>query len=254
MPFNKNLIFRKTHRYLGLFIGMQFLGWTISGIYFSWNDIDNVHGDHMRRSPRALSANVTLVSPQVPIQKLKRTTPVDSIYSVQLISIVGKPLYQIQYFSGRTQGVQAHVQYKLADATSGELREPLSQDEAISIAKDNVVTSAKVTDVKLVANTDGYHEYRQGPLPAYAISFEDPDCTAYISAERGTFETIRHDQWRGFDFLWMFHTMDFQSRDNINNWLLRILSVFGLFTVLSGFVLYFVSSRTLKRLWGSTIR
>ena len=31
---------RKTHRYLGLFIGLQFLAWTISGLYFSWTDID----------------------------------------------------------------------------------------------------------------------------------------------------------------------------------------------------------------------
>jgi uncharacterized iron-regulated membrane protein len=31
---------RKTHRYLGLFLGIQFLFWTISGLYFSWSDID----------------------------------------------------------------------------------------------------------------------------------------------------------------------------------------------------------------------
>ncbi|HEU5292389.1 MAG TPA: hypothetical protein VFU05_17200, partial [Cyclobacteriaceae bacterium] len=91
-------------------------------------------------------------------------------------------------------------------------------------------------------------EYRERPLPAYAVTFEYPDCTVYISTERGTFQTIRHDQWRGFDFLWMFHTMDYESRDDFNNWLMRIFSIFGLLTVLSGFVLYFVSSRTLKQL------
>jgi uncharacterized iron-regulated membrane protein len=36
---------RKTHRYLGLFIGVQFLFWTIGGLYFSWNDMDDVHGE-----------------------------------------------------------------------------------------------------------------------------------------------------------------------------------------------------------------
>lgn len=248
MSFNKNLFLRKTHRYLGLFIGIQFLGWTISGIYFSWNDIDDVHGDHMRKSPHSISANVALVSPEVSIQKLKTTSAVDSIHSVQLISIVGKPLYQIQYFSGHAGGVHQQVHYKLADAMSGDLRGSLTQDEAVAIAKDHLIASAKVVEVERIENTDRHHEYRERPLPAYAVSFENPDCTVYISTELGTFQTIRHDQWRGFDFLWMFHTMDYQSRDDFNNWLLRIFSVFGLLTVLSGFILYFISSRILKPL------
>jgi hypothetical protein len=242
----KQLLIRKTHRYLGLFIGIQFLGWTISGIYFSWNDIDNVHGDHMRKSPHFISASSAFASPDKSIQELKASTTVDSIHSIQLISVVGKPLYQILYFSGHTGDVHHHVHYKLADATTGQLRGPLTKDEAVAIAKDYVVSSANLKEVTLVENTDGYHEYRERPLPAYAIAFENPDCTVYISSERGTFQTIRHDQWRAFDFLWMFHTMDYESRDDINNWLLRIFSIFGLLTVLSGFVLYFISSRTLK--------
>ena len=36
---------RKTHRYLGLIIGIQFLAWTVSGLYFSWTDLDEIHGD-----------------------------------------------------------------------------------------------------------------------------------------------------------------------------------------------------------------
>lgn len=39
---NKQLLIRKTHRYLGIFIGIQFIGWTASGLFFSWNDIDEL--------------------------------------------------------------------------------------------------------------------------------------------------------------------------------------------------------------------
>jgi hypothetical protein len=244
----KQLILRKTHRYLGLFIGVQFLGWTISGLYFSWNNIDEVHGDHMRKSPHFISVAASLTSPDLAIQKLRTSTKVDSIYSIQLISLVGKPIYQIAYFSGHTGTVHHHTYFALADATTGEIRGPLTKDEAILLAKDHVLTSAKIKDVKSLENTDGHHEYRERPLPAYAITFESPNCTVYISTERGTFQTIRHDQWRAFDFLWMFHTMDYENRDDFNNWLLRILSVFGLVTVLSGFLLFFVSSKTLKKL------
>lgn len=217
-------------------------------MYFSWNDIDDVHGDHMRKSPHSIAATSAFISPETAIRKLIATGSVDSIHSLELISIVGKPVYQIAYFAGHLDRHHAHVNYKLADAITGELREPLTKDEAVLIAKDNVVASAKVIDARLIEAADKHHEYRERPLPAYAVSFENPDCTVYISAERGTFQTIRHDQWRGFDFLWMFHTMDYESRDDINNWLLRIFSAFGMLTVLSGFILFFISSRTLKQI------
>lgn len=231
-----------------MFIGIQFLGWTISGLYFSWNDIDDVHGDPMRKSPHFISATDTLTTPSLAIEQLKQQTKVDSIHSIQLISLLGKPLYQIQYFSGHPGTVHHHTTYALAEGSTGNLRPPLSKDESIALARDYVVSSAKLSEVKFLQTTDGHHEYRERPLPAYAVSFEDPNCTVYISTERGTFQTIRHDQWRAFDFLWMFHTMDYESRDDINNWLLRIFSIFGLLTVLSGFILYFISSRTLKQL------
>lgn len=247
MRLNKQLIIRKTHRYLGLFIGLQFLGWTVSGLYFSWSDIDDVHGDHMRKNPHFISASSALVSPEKAIQELKETTAVDSIHSIQLVSVVGKPVYQIIYFSGHTGEVHYHTHYALADAATGMLRGPMTREESLAIARDNVVSSAEVDKVELITDTNGHHEYRERPLPAYAVTFKKPDCTVYVSTERGTYQTIRHNQWRAFDFLWMFHTMDYAGRDNFNNWLLKALSLFGLFTVLSGFVLYFISSRTLKK-------
>jgi hypothetical protein len=118
----------------------------------------------------------------------------------------------------------------------------------VQIAKDNVLSTAEVANIELLKNTDNHHEYRERPLPAYAVTFKNPDCTVYVSVERGTYQTIRHDQWRAFDFLWMFHTMDYAGRDNFNNWLLKALSLFGLLTVISGFVLFFISSRTLKKI------
>jgi hypothetical protein len=45
----------------------------------------------------------------------------------------------------------------------------------------------------------------------------------------------------------MLHTMDYKGRDNLGNILLRAFSIFGLFTVFSGFALYFVSSKSLRK-------
>jgi hypothetical protein len=45
----------------------------------------------------------------------------------------------------------------------------------------------------------------------------------------------------------MMHTMDYEGRDNFGNILLRIFSIFGLVTVLSGFVLFFISAKWKRR-------
>ena len=54
---------RKTHRYLGLFLGIQFLFWTISGLYFSWTNIDDIHGDHFKNMDYQPPAFTNLISP-----------------------------------------------------------------------------------------------------------------------------------------------------------------------------------------------
>ena len=54
---------RKTHRYLGLFLGIQFLFWTISGLYFSWTNIDDIHGDHFKNLDYQPQAFSNLISP-----------------------------------------------------------------------------------------------------------------------------------------------------------------------------------------------
>lgn len=95
---------------------------------------------------------------------------------------------------------------------------------------------------------DTHHEYRENPLPAYAVHFANPNrTTVYVAAELGSVQKFRNRQWRVFDLLWMLHTMDYSTRDNFGNVLLRGFSALGLITVLSGFRLYYLSSPTLKR-------
>lgn len=255
---NKNYYIRRVHRYLGVVLGLQFFMWTLGGLYFSWNDIDKVHGDHLRKDKKYLPADLILVSPQVVVQHLKAATAVDSIQSLQLIEIEGKPVYQVRYFSGSKLHSEAHggghgeatstTGIQLASAETGELRAPLDEKEAVRIAKSNLKDPVQLDKVEYLTSAGSHHEYRGKPLPAWAVTFSKPDnCTVYISSELGTFQSIRHNQWRVFDFLWMLHTMDYQGRDNFGNILLKAFSIFGIFTILSGFILYFVSSPTINR-------
>ncbi|HEX6335045.1 MAG TPA: PepSY domain-containing protein [Flavisolibacter sp.] len=227
---------RKTHRYLGVVLGIQFLVWTISGLYFSWTNLDEIHGDFQRRQSPMLTGNYRLVSPQAAFEQL--TVVPDSLHTVQLVSVLGKPFYSIRYFAG------GRAQVLLADAQTGIPRDFISKDEAIKIAAESFAGTPDVRQVAYLTSTHGHHEYREKPLPAWAVSFgHHSGTTVYVSAETGRVESFRNSKWRVFDFLWMGHTMDYESRDNINNWLLRIFSAFGLLTVLSGFVLFFASRR-----------
>lgn len=235
-----HLFIRRSHRFLGLILGIQFLFWTISGLYFSWTNIDEIHGDFQHKRPPLLSGNSNLVSPAAVLKKFDYK--IDSIRSIQLVSILGKPFYNLEFFTGKT------FKKVLADATTGEVRPSISKEESIQIAAESFNGEPKIKSVEYITSTNGHHEYREKPLPAWAVTFQHPtSTTVYVSAEGGKVESFRNNKWRLFDFLWMGHTMDYKSRDNINNWLLRIFSAFGLITVLSGFILFFISSKRKRK-------
>lgn len=231
---------RKAHRFLGVALGIQFLFWTIGGLYFSWSDMDEIHGDHQKAHIHPLGADLDLASPQAIIEKIKVKDSINFVFDLKLIQIFGEPFYQITYskLHDRDKKIQ------LANAQTGELRNALTENEAVNIAKNSFSKEAEISKVEYLTTTNGHHEYREQPLPAYAVTFgHSSGTTVYVAAELGTVQKFRNNKWRVFDFLWMMHTMDYQSRDNISNWLLRAFSVFGLFSILSGFILFFVSRK-----------
>ncbi len=252
MAKSKHYYIRKIHRWLGVILGIQFMLWTIGGLYFSWSNMDEVHGDFQKKNAPLLSSDIALVSPTMVLDTIKKIHRIDSVVSIQLIEILGKPFYQVRCVSAihnqANHQHNMHAMNHLADAETGRLRGPLTKEEAVAIAKMRFNGEPTVKAVEYLTNTDKHHEYRENPLPAYAITFEHPSSvTVYVANEQGTVQKFRNNQWRLFDFLWMMHTMDYEGRDNFGNILLRVFSVFGLVTVLSGFVLFFMSAKWTKK-------
>ncbi|RPD43500.1 PepSY domain-containing protein [Paracnuella aquatica] len=239
MAKSKHYYTRKAHRYLGVVLGVQFLLWTIGGLYFSWVNIDEVHGDLQHRQPPRLTGKTHLESPDSLLHQL---SDVDSIHSFQLVNILTKPYYTLSYYSnGKLKKV-------LADAGTGKIRAAIGREEAIRLAAASFNGNSKVQNIEYLESINNHHEYREKPLPAWAVTFDHPtNTTVYVSAEFGKVESFRNNKWRMFDFLWMLHTMDYKGRDNINNWLLRAFSIFGLLTIISGFMLFWMSRKKSKR-------
>ena len=136
----------------------------------------------------------------------------------------------------------------LIHAESGNPKAEITKDEAKAIAESRIKDEYRVEHVNYLTETDAHHECRGRKLPVWQIEFEgNESLKAYIDAQNGDFQTVRHRDWRWFDFLWMTHTMDYQTRDDFNNILIRAFSGFGLLTVCSGFLLFFVTTKTKRK-------
>ena len=149
---NTALKIRKTHRYLGLFLGVQFLFWTISGLYFSWTDIDEIHGDQFKNLEFQLQAFDNLISPsQLGVQ--------EGIKTVEIRDLNNTPYYWINNF-------------QLYNALDGESKDKITKEEALYVAKNNMKQDLKVSKIEQINEAGKHHEYREKLLPAYVISYQ----------------------------------------------------------------------------------
>lgn len=240
MAKSKHYYVRRTHRYLGVLLGIQFLLWTISGLYFSWTNIDEIHGDLQHKHPPHLSAAFNFISPGIVLNSL--TEKADSIHQIEVVNIMQKPFYFIRYFSNK------NFKSVLADAETGAIKQLITKEEAVKIAAENFEGQPILKSTEYITTVGSHNEYREKPLPAWKILFEhESNTNIYVAAQSGKVETFRNEKWRTFDLLWMFHTMDYNGRDNINNWVLRAFSIFGIITILSGFLLFFISTKWFRK-------
>ncbi len=236
---------RKVHRYLGVIIGIQLSFWTISGIYFTWNDIEKVRGEHLIR---IVEDDINIQKGQLAdlsqiLESFRGLNPqIETVKSVELRLLLGQPVYEITYFN------DAGKMYQLVNAQSGEFIPMLDEVTAVRLAKADFKDNVNVKSVELLETDSDHAEYRGRDLPIFRVAIDHPsDVNIYISAQRGTVTARRNSTWRIFDFLWMIHTMDYETRDNFNNTLIKAFSIFGLITVLSGFLLWGVSTSLFKR-------
>jgi hypothetical protein len=239
---NYKYFIRKSHRYLGIFIGLQFLLWTLGGLYFSWMNIKEIRGENLQKEKKNLDVSAISVSPKTIIDEISQTKNASEITKIQVVELLGESFYEIKFQNGK------RIETVLASAADGKIRPPVSEDEAKKIAAEALIEPQNIKQIDYLTeeNTSAHHEYRERALPAWAVTFEN-NLTVYLSAETGQVQTFRTNGWRVYDFLWMLHTMGFEDRDNINNYLLRTFSALGIVTIISGFLLFFASSKFFKK-------
>lgn len=239
---------RTIHRYLSVVIGVQLLFWTTSGLFFSWNPIVMVRGEHLIREVEPVDlSQFNLMSIQ---DVLLQRTPDSGRFpaNTELRMLLNEPVYEVTFANSENSSTEQLI----FDAVTGEKLSPVSEVQARLIAQQDFAEVAEIVSAELIeGNLSSHSEYRGKELPVWRIVMDHPTGTViYVSANRGVVTTRRNNRWRIFDFFWMLHTMDYQGRDNFNSWVLRSFSIFGVATVLSGYWLWWRTSRfrrTLRR-------
>ena len=212
-------LIRKIHKYLSLFVSIQLLLWTVSGIYFAYNKIELVRGEHLRnQSIEELSFDLT-------------DLPEIQAKSINIFMRMDQPIIKINTING--------ISYLNQDGSSAS---KISLDEAMMIVKNktflNPLSALEIFDVPAGA------EYRGRQLPLYQVITDHQDnIKVYLDALSGEIVAIRSSSWRIWDFLWGLHIMDYVDRDNINNILLKIFSILALISSLSGVILFFITQK-----------
>jgi hypothetical protein len=233
---------RRLHRLFGVLVGAQILLWTAGGIYFAWTDLDEIRGEHLRNEPEPVVFDADWVSPsRIDFASAWLDRPA-VLRGLQVIDLGGRPHYRLQ-----GEGADGMPVMLLADARTGAIRGPVRRDEAVALAQASFAPDAEVLDVEEVTEDDvgPHHEYRGRPLPAWRVRFaHDSRTHVYVSARGGEVVTHRNRGWRIFDWLWMLHTMDYWTRDDFNNPLLRTVSLLALTVTVTG---YWMAWKTRRR-------
>ena len=210
----------RAHKWAGLVLGVQVLLWFASGLFMALFPIDDVRGSHLAEKATWSLSDVTVI----PIE-IAMTAYEGNLTGASLTSIAGEPAYALMGDAGT----------QLMNARTGEAWKPIAEDTVRLAANKYYKGEAQIASV--VKLTETPKEYRRPP-PVWQIQYDDgPKTRLYLDAETAELRAVRTRLWRAYDFMWMLHIMDYDTRDNFNSWWLRLAAFLGLLFAISGLML-----------------
>ncbi|MFT5759128.1 MAG: hypothetical protein ACI9LM_003882 [Alteromonadaceae bacterium] len=228
---------RKLHKWLMLFLGVQFVIWTVSGAYMVIFDIDYIHGDSLvvnhQKKINSNDINFTLG------ELLKKYPDAENI---EMGVFIDQGVYRFMVKSNTSADTsnnasknEKKTQY-LVSAKNGQQLSPLNEDIARRAAQHYYSGEGDINEIELITDNPPF-ELSQRLLPAWRVNFNDfGSPSLYVSAQSGKLVTKRHEFWRFFDLMFSLHVMDYEDEDPSNQ-LLFWFVLFSLIAALFGFIL-----------------
>ncbi len=220
---------RQLHFYLGLVLSLQLVAWFASGVVMSWFPIEQVRGEHLQRPAPTANWNDAVVTPASALQQ----APAPFRQAQLSLSQRGaEPVYQLQQ----------DEQQLFISAISGQVLAPLSDAEVRMLAQQRYLGTGAVHSAGLLTLAPA--EVRGLTAPLWQVQFSDPEHSVfYFHPVTGQLLRVRTDTWRLYDFFWMLHIMDYETRSDFNHPLLIISAGSALGFTLGGFVLLYFRLR-----------
>jgi len=209
-------------------LGLQFLLWSLSGLYMVAMDIDFIHGDHLVKAPTPVALQSKLL---LTFQEILQQYP--QAERLKLTQLAKQSVYQFSVNGNK----------HLVSATSGDSLLPFTAAVIKKLVSEqsNNLSDTRIKNIRFLTDRPPA-ELSSRHLPVWQVTYDDfSENTLYISSTTGQVITKRHNYWRFFDFVWMLHIMDYENREDITNWLLFIFSLTGIFSCFSG--LYLIGHR-----------
>ena len=222
---------RKAHKWLMTFIGLQFLIWSVTGLYMVVMDIHFIHGESLIKSDKA-QQGIKLSEVDFSVNDVLERFP--QAKSISLISLLNKPVYKLKLDDKDTF-------YSLLDAKSGDKLPSITQDLALEIAQQELAFLYPIREIERLTDI-APSELSSRYLPVWKVEFEHfSSPTLYISEHSGEVVTKRHNYWRIFDWMWRFHITDYDDGENVTNGFLFLLAILGLLSTMMGIVLLYAT-------------
>ena len=205
-----------------LFMGVQFVIWSVTGAYMVFFNIDYIHGDSLVKNHQI---KIVPENVQYSLKELLEHYP--NAKRISVGKFMDKDVYRFSVEEKKT----------LLDAKTGILLTPLSKATAVNVAKYYYTGDGAVVSVELISENPPF-ELGWWNLPAWRVNFDDfGSPSLYISSQSGQLVTKRHEFWRMFDWMFRFHVMDYGEEEDVKNSLLFWATLFGILACLAGLVL-----------------
>lgn len=212
------------HRWTGLVLGTQLLFWILGGFIMAVLPLEKVHGKHLAQAPKKHQAiEKHSYSLDSLIQKQH-----ENIENIEITYAANTPVYVVSTSAGSI----------VYNAITGKKQIPLTEDKIKLLAKSYYLKEADISRTEL--HYFPPHEASRAKSSVWQIDFDDAWSTSlYLDPLTGNLMNTRSTMWRFFDFVWMLHIMDYDTRDDINNPILITFSFVATLFTLSGFVLLY---------------
>ncbi|WP_286829929.1 MULTISPECIES: PepSY domain-containing protein [Kordiimonas] len=202
----------RTHKWLGVLIGLQVLIWSVSGLVIAITPRSVVEG--------------------APV--LHRTHPVSAVSPAVLSEVVSqyRPIFlQLRQLGKRTilSAVFSDGHRERYDASTGAQLGPVSEPYVRTVAADYLADDATITAVRF--RNDRPFGY-PGPLPVWEVwSSSESTPTLYANAETGEILFYATARTQIYEFFKRLHMMDYTDRQMNNRLVVICSAVASLFCV-----------------------